>query len=80
MSEFRNIGTMQKPSLVASSNVHMPKPKVVFLDVSCCMFFGENPISTWMKMQSQLENIDETKAMAKEVATAHFLYLKRHGM
>jgi hypothetical protein len=44
------------------------------------MFFGENSISTWMKMQSQLENIDETKAMAKEVATAHFLYLKRHGM
>jgi len=44
------------------------------------MFFGENPISTWMKMQSQLENIDETKAMAKEVATSHFLYLKRHGM
>jgi len=77
VSSSRYIGMMHNPLLPVCSIVQSPIPYSEVSAEASCAFDGIKPTSTFTKVQSKFEIIDKTKAIARKVAAAHFLYLNR---
>ena len=77
VSSSRYIGMMHNPLLPVCSIVQSPIPYSEVSAEASYAFDGIKPTSTFTKVQSKFEIIDKTKAIARKVAAAHFLYLNR---